>query len=79
MTGPEKGGRSSPGWLSVYPYGAPFPGTSTVNFSTGATAIANGAIVALPPDPTGTLPVQLSVTTGMYYPSDTVGLILDIT
>ncbi len=35
---------STPGWVSAYPCGTKFPGTSTVNFSAGQT-IAGGAIV----------------------------------
>jgi hypothetical protein len=38
---------NTPGWLTLYPSGPPVPATSTLNFDTGAYAIANGATVPI--------------------------------
>ena len=36
-----------PGWLSLFPNGTPWPGTTTINWSTTGTNIANSTIVKL--------------------------------
>jgi hypothetical protein len=40
-------GTTRPGWISVYPSGISFPGTSTINWSGAGQTIANGAVVAV--------------------------------
>jgi hypothetical protein len=43
-------GPATSGHIVAYPSGTPVPGTSTVNFSGGEVAVANGSVVALTPN-----------------------------
>ena len=62
------------GHLTIWPYGTATPGTANINFSTGETAIANGAIV-----PTSTsLSWQLSAYAALADAGHT-DLVIDIT
>lgn len=70
---------TSGGYLAVYPYGDPIPPTSTMNFANGEIALANGAIIPLPPDPTHQLTLQVTAIAGLAGASHEVNLILDIT
>jgi hypothetical protein len=64
------------GWLGLYPSATSFSGTSTINFSTGEFAIANGAIV-----PLSAATNDISVLWGNYSSNrtNTTNVILDVT
>jgi hypothetical protein len=65
------------GWLALWPAGTVWPGISTLNFSAGAGATANGAIVPLSgcTSPCG----DLNVVYGVVPSANTTDLVLDIT
>jgi hypothetical protein len=67
-------GPAGDGFLIMFPYNTPVPGTSTINFVAGEPALANGQLVGLTSDPA----VQLSVY-GFIGGAGTVHLVLDIT
>jgi hypothetical protein len=62
------------GYITIWPYNTPFPVASTINFTSGEPAIANGAIVPLGADAT----FHISVVYGTA-PGGNVDLILDVT
>lgn len=63
------------GFIKIWPYNTGQPNVSTINFTAGEPAIANGAIVPL----TTPGPFQISVVYGTAVPGGSTNLILDIT
>ncbi|MGH9369443.1 MAG: hypothetical protein ACRD3M_17450, partial [Thermoanaerobaculia bacterium] len=61
------------GFLRIWPYNTTPPATSNINAPAGTSAIANGAIVSLSPDPT----FQVSVVYGTAQPG-TAHVVLDV-
>jgi hypothetical protein len=68
------------GHITVFGYNLAFPSTSTLNFSGTLFALANGALIPLPPDPGAQLPYHVSVySTFSLGAGHTVHLVLDVT
>lgn len=61
------------GFLSVYPNGTPFPGTSTLNYTTIGVTIANAAIVPLGSSISGTGITVIAGVSGAHVVIDTNG------
>jgi len=68
---------TSQGWLALWPANTTWPGISTLNFTAGAGATANGAVVPLSPcaSPCGDLNVMYGVTPS----TNSTDLIIDVT
>lgn len=66
---------TSGGHLLLFPYGAPLPLASTINYNVGEPALANGASLPLTDNPG----FQLSVFAGMAGTGNSVHFVLDVT
>jgi hypothetical protein len=74
---PSKQSVLSGGYLSIYPSGGAVPTVSVINWATGTTAIANGAIVPLADYVAN--PKDVTIKAALSPSSGKVDVILDVT
>ena len=72
-------GPTQDGFLTLYPAGAAFPGTSTINFDAGTTALANGTLVALRWNGSNAVEPSLRAVYGIAGGTATTHVVLDVT
>jgi hypothetical protein len=72
-------GPTQSGFVTIWPAGNPFPGTTTVNFPPGTAALANGIPVALQWNGTNAVEPALNAVYGVASGTATTHLVLDVT